>query len=79
MRKFIPKEKLSKKARKELDAKERRTWGNINPATRKTANEKAYNRKKVRIRPEDFLPGPFVYFKLIFGYKMDESAKHIKI
>ncbi|MDD6175276.1 MAG: hypothetical protein PUC59_05915 [Firmicutes bacterium] len=48
MQKFIPKEKLSKKAKRELNALQRKTWNGINPVTRKPENPKAYNRKKLR-------------------------------
>lgn len=37
MERFIPKEKLSKKARKALDRAGRRTW-EISPVSRKTAS-----------------------------------------
>ena len=54
MEKFVPYEKLSKKKKKELNAKRRQTWG-INPVTRRPENPKAYNRKKARKRDlEDF-------------------------
>ena len=54
MEKFIPYEKLSKKKKKELNAKRRKTW-DISPVTRKSPNPKAYNRKKARKRDlEDF-------------------------
>lgn len=52
--KFIPREKLSKKARKELNSMARKTWGEINPVTRKPANPKVYNRKKLRKDGESF-------------------------
>lgn len=45
MEKFISREKLSKKARKELDKQKRTTWG-FSPATKKVENKKLYNRKK---------------------------------
>ena len=45
MAKFIPKAKMSKKARKELAKQNRVTW-DVNPVTRKTENKKLYNRKK---------------------------------
>jgi hypothetical protein len=48
MEKFISYEKLSKKKKRELDAKRRNTWGEVNPVTRKPANPKAYNRQKAR-------------------------------
>ncbi len=48
MNKFVPFEKLSKRAKRELQEKNRGTWGPINPTTRKPPNPKAYNRKKAR-------------------------------
>ena len=47
MEKFIPYEKLSKKKKRELDARKRNVW-TINPVTRKPANPKAYNRKEAQ-------------------------------
>ena len=65
MEKFIPYGKLSKKKKRELDARKRASWGAISPVTRKSANPKAYDRKKAR-RWKDDLP-PCVPFLLI-GY-----------
>jgi len=48
MEKFIPYEKLSKKQKRKADAARRNTWGCLNPATRKPANSRAYNRNKSR-------------------------------
>lgn len=48
MEKFIPYEKLSKKAKRELDQKKRKSWNGINPVTRKPQNPKAYNRQKTQ-------------------------------
>ncbi|WP_312642171.1 hypothetical protein [Hydrogenoanaerobacterium sp.] len=48
MKKFVPKEKLSKKAKRELNLANRITWGAVNPVTKKPANPKVYNRKKVQ-------------------------------
>jgi len=48
MEKFITYEKLSKKKKRELDAKRRGSWGGVNPVTRKPENPKAYNRRKAR-------------------------------
>ncbi len=48
MEKFISYEKLSKKKKRELDAKRRGSWGGMSPVTRKPANPKAYNRAKAR-------------------------------
>lgn len=61
MEKFIPYEKLSKKKQRELDSLRRRTWGPLNPATRKPENPKAYNRKKARKRIYDPDTVPFVF------------------
>ena len=47
MKNFIPREKLSKRARKELDAKARAVWP-INPITRSPKSYRAYDRNKAR-------------------------------
>ena len=46
MIKFIPKQKLSKKAKRELDQTHRQVWGEINPVTRKFDSKKIYKREK---------------------------------
>ncbi len=53
MDKFVPYSKMSKRARKELDAKCRGAWGGINPITRKPAPPKAYNRAKAKRETHD--------------------------
>ena len=53
MEKFIPYEKLSKKAKRELDRKKRGTWGGLDPVTRKPPNPKAYNRSRAKNRRYD--------------------------
>ena len=45
MKKFIPEEKLGKKARKQLDSEQRATWA-FSPATKKVESKKLYNRKR---------------------------------
>ncbi len=45
MAKFILRQKMSKKARKELDSKQRATWS-ISPVTKKVESKKLYNRKR---------------------------------
>ncbi|MGN1020370.1 MAG: hypothetical protein ACI4O7_08335 [Aristaeellaceae bacterium] len=45
MTKFVPRDKLGKKARKALDAQQRTTWA-FAPATRKVDSKKLYNRKR---------------------------------
>ncbi len=62
MNKYVPFEKLSKKKQKELNAKRRGTWGNINPITRKPDNPKAYNRQKARrSSQQDYTTVPSVF------------------
>ena len=41
---FIPRDKLSKKARKLLDRERRAGWG-LSPVTRRVESKKRYNRK----------------------------------
>ena len=53
MEKYIPFEKLSKKKRRELYARRRGTWGELNPVTRRPENPKAYNRRKARKWSDD--------------------------
>ncbi len=61
MDKFIPYEKLSKKKKRELDLKKRKTWA-VSPVTRRPENPRAYNRKKARKRdPDDFTDASFFY------------------
>ena len=54
MKKFIPKEKLGKKARKQLDSEQRSTWA-FSPVTKKVESIKLYNRKrKAHDRYDDY-------------------------
>ena len=53
MKKLIPKDKLSKKARKKLAAERRGTWS-FSPVTRTVDSKKTYNRKRIpRTRYDD--------------------------
>jgi hypothetical protein len=62
MERYIPYDKMSKKQKKEWDSKQRTLWGG-NPVTRKTENNKHYNRKKVqRIDKSDFTEPLSFYF-----------------
>ena len=45
MDRFISKEKMSKKARRQLDRQRRATWS-FSPITRRVESKKIYNRKK---------------------------------
>lgn len=45
MNRYVPYEKMSKKAKRELDRKKRNTWQAINPVTRiADTSKKAYKR-----------------------------------
>lgn len=59
MEKYIPFEKLSKKKKRELNAKRRNTWGCANPVTRKPDPPKAYNRRKAPKWNDDSSLVPF--------------------
>lgn len=64
MEKFIPYAKLSKKKKRELDARRRGTWA-INPVTRKPANPRAYNRNKAqKWRNDDSVFVPFLCYRV---------------
>ena len=54
MKKFIPKEKPGKKARKQLDSEQRATW-TFSPVTKKVESKKLYDRKrKAHDRYDDY-------------------------
>ena len=63
MEKYIPYEKLSKKKRRELDARQRGSWNGFSPVTRRPENPKAYNRQKARKRSDDFPDRAFFFQK----------------
>jgi hypothetical protein len=60
MTRFIPYEKLSKRAKRELDGKRRGTGGAINPVTRTPENPKAFNRAKQKQQTFKQPPAVFV-------------------
>ena len=47
MKRFVPQEKMSKKQKKALAAKQRGSWHGVRPVTRIQPNQRAYNRKKL--------------------------------
>ena len=53
---FIPKEKLSKKARKELDRQKRVTW-DFSPVTKTVESKKIYSRKRKARNRDDYGSG----------------------
>ena len=61
MEKFIPREKLGKKAKKALDRPKRTVW-DFSPVTQKIDSKKIYNRKKTaRARKDDFGMSSFLF------------------
>ena len=49
MKKYVPLGKQSKRKQKEYHASQRQDWGMTNPATKKIASGKVYNRKKAKV------------------------------
>ena len=78
MKKFIPKEKLGKKARKQLDSEQRTTWA-FSPVTKKVESKKLYNRK--RKAHEDAFPAGCVTYRNIRLHKNNSllsPTSHLK-
>lgn len=46
MKQFLPREKMSKREKRALDAAKRTSWDGVNPATRKVESKKTYDRKR---------------------------------
>jgi len=60
---FVPKNKLSKKAQKELNRQRRVTW-DFSPVTKTVDSKKLYNRKRnARDRYEDYGTSAFCFQK----------------
>lgn len=53
MKKFVSYEKLSKKEKRRVNARKRKSWQGASPVTRRTENKKKYNRKKIKARLKD--------------------------
>lgn len=66
MQKFIPFVKLSKKTQQEINKSHRKSWGNIDPVTKRPANSKAYNRKKARAWKDTFPTSELFYYLVKF-------------
>ena len=65
MKRFVPREKLGKKARKQLDSEQRTTWA-FSPVTKKVESKKLYNRKrKSHDRHDDYGMG-FLLSKAVY-------------
>ena len=63
MARFVPKDKLSKKAQKELNRQRRVTW-DFSPVTKTVDSKKLYNRKRNARNRDDYGPGDFFFFFL---------------
>ncbi len=71
--KFVPKGKLSKKARKELAAQQRATWA-FSPMTKKVESKKRYHRnKKSHAGRDDYGMGFLAYSTLFDDVKLSWS------
>ena len=68
MHQFIPRGKLGKKARRELDQSRRRFWQETNPVTRTIESKKHYNRKKPSYRFGDDGTRVFSYCFSVHSY-----------
>ena len=55
MKQFVPRDKMSKRQRKALDAQKRTVW-EVSPITRIAKSKKIYNRKK---QPRNYEPYVF--------------------
>ena len=60
--KYVPLNKRSKKKQKEYHEMQRRGWGEFSPVTRKTVNQKTYNRKKPERWHEHEPSSGFLFF-----------------
>ena len=72
MQRYISRDKLSKKARKELVNRDRLTWNGLNPTTRIKESKKIYNRKKARNEYDEYQSKPFLF-------TFPVSAQHKKL
>lgn len=70
MKQYVTLDKRSKKAQREYYAKQRTTWGELNPVTRSVPSGKTYNRKRksresVLNSEMDLMP---IFAKFSFAY-----------
>lgn len=72
MKQYVTIDKRSKKAQKEFYSKQRRTWGELNPATRTVPSEKVYRGRRGRGRSGERRKS---YLRLgkeaVFSYNID--------
>ena len=67
MARFIPKEKLSKKAQKELNRQRRVTW-DFSPVTKAVDSKKIYSRKRKAQNRDDYGLSFYFYFQYDLFY-----------
>lgn len=78
MKKYVSLDKRSKKAKREYHAKQRQTWGGVNPATRTIPDAKAYNRKKEKEKDrQEFKDGFDAGLGLLFVNYTSENTKSV--
>lgn len=79
MAKFVSREKLSKKARKELDNQKRTVWA-FSPTTKKVESKKLYNRKKnAHAWKDDFGMSVFVWYELFYDEPLRIQCGHERL
>ncbi len=65
MKGLVPREKMSKKQRTELDRAQREAWS-FSPVTRRVESKKVYNRKrKSDVREQMQAFGPFLFLGVV--------------
>ena len=69
MQKFIPFAKLSKKTQQEINKSHRKSWGNIDPVTKRPAIPKRTTAKKLRLGKMIFQHLSFFIILLSFKTK----------
>lgn len=70
MTRFVPREKLGKKARRSLDKAKRRMFEEISPVTKTVDSKKLYTRKKPPLRIEDDGTGVFLSYVDCIGVRV---------
>lgn len=78
MKNYVSPDKRSKKAQRAYHAKQRCTWGELNPVTRSVPSSKTYNRKKEKQRVgKEFRNG--FDADLLFLKDEDSGTQHRKL
>ena len=70
MARFVPKDKMSKKAQKELNRQRRVTW-DFSPVTKTVDSKKLYNRKRNARNRDDYGLGVFDSYLRLLCFKCD--------